>query len=88
MVERKDRTLGDALRTIILGGDQSEWDLLLPQIMRAFRGTPHSATGETANFIMLGREARLPDQLVQPLPPTETLVQYAVNLDKRLRQAH
>ena len=36
--------------------------------MRAYRDTPHTATGETANLLMLDRELRLPDQLQhQPL---------------------
>ena len=63
VVERNNRGLGDALRALLLDRDQKDWDLLLPQIMRAFRGTPHTATGETANYMMLGREARLLDQL-------------------------
>ena len=63
LVERGNRSLGDSLRTLLLRRGQKEWDLLLSQIMMAFRGTPHSVTGETANFMMLGRELRLPDQL-------------------------
>jgi hypothetical protein len=88
VVERQNKTLGDALRALLLGSDQEEWDLLLPQIMRAFRGTPHTATGETANFIMLGREVRLPDQLLQPTPPPERPNQYVVDLHERLSAAH
>ena len=61
VVERGNRGLGDSLRALLLTRGQEEWDLLLPQIMRAFRGTPHSVTGETANMLMLGRELRLPD---------------------------
>ena len=40
VVERSNRALGDSLRTLLLRCDQEEWDLLLPQVMRAFRGTP------------------------------------------------
>ena len=61
MVERSNRNLGDSLRTLLLRRGQEEWDLLLPQIMRAFWGTPHLVTGETANLMMLGRELRLSD---------------------------
>ena len=71
LVERGNRSLGDSLRTLLLRRGQEKWDLLLPQIMRAFRSTPHSVTGETANFMMLGRELRLPDQLQIHLPPVE-----------------
>ena len=63
IVERNNRSLGDSLRTLLLNKGVDEWDRVLPQIMRTFRGTPHATTGETANLMMLGRELRLPDQL-------------------------
>ena len=40
VVERNNRLLEDSLRTMLLDRGQDDWDLLLPQIMRAFRGTP------------------------------------------------
>ena len=61
VVERNNRLLGDSLRAMLLEKDQEDWDLVLPQIMRAFRGTPHTTTGETPNLMMLGRELKLPD---------------------------
>ena len=90
LVERGNRSLGDSLRTLLLRRGQEEWDLLLPQIMRAFRGTPHSVTGETANFMMLGRELRLPDQLQLHPPPADWTPQsdYCRELVKRLEMAH
>ena len=63
VVERNNWVLGDSLRALLLRRGQDKWDLLLPQLMRAYRGTPHSTMGETANLMMLGRELRLPDQL-------------------------
>ena len=90
MVERNNRLLGDSLRAMLIGRGQDEWDLLLPQIMRAFRGTPHSTTGETPNLMMLGRELRLPDQL-QYLPPPggqSTRHQYVQDVHDRLEEAH
>ena len=56
VVERGNRDLGDMLRSMLLGRDEEDWDLLLPQIMRTIRASPHKQTGETANFMMLGRE--------------------------------
>ena len=88
VVERHNKTLGDSLRTLLMGSDQEEWDLLLPQIMRAFRGTPHTTTGETANYVMLGREVRLPDQLILPTQPPEQPNQYVLDLHERLAAAH
>ena len=57
VVERNNRTLGDALRSLLLNYDepQENWDQLLPQLMRSFRATPHSSTEETANYLMLER---------------------------------
>lgn len=90
MVERMNRTLGDSLRSLLLGRSQEDWDLLLPQIMRGFRASPQSATGETANYLMLGRETRLPDQIVYGTSDSEptTTQQYALDLLERLQEAH
>ena len=57
VVERGNQVL----RALLLEWSQDDWDLVLPQLLRAFRGTPQSSTGETANLSMLGRELRLPD---------------------------
>jgi transposase InsO family protein len=90
MVERNNRTLGDALRTLLLKRGQEEWDLLLPQIMRAFRGTPHTITKETPNNMMFGRELRLPDQVqCYPLPTTiQPQNEYVKELLERLEETH
>ncbi|XP_067944940.1 uncharacterized protein [Watersipora subatra] len=58
--------------------------------MRMFRGLPHSATRETPNFLMLGRELRLPDQLhygrlVDSFTSTH---EYVKIIHDRLVQAH
>ena len=73
IVERNNRVLGDSLRTLLLRREQEEWDSLLPQLMRAFKGTPHSTTRETPNFLMLELELRLPDQLQNHPPPLRRL---------------
>ena len=90
VVERNNRSLGDSLRTLLLNKGVDEWDRVLPQIMRAFRGTPHSATGETANLMMLGRELRLPDQLqFQQLHPNSlTRQEYMEESQKCLSSIH
>ncbi|XP_067944831.1 uncharacterized protein [Watersipora subatra] len=90
VVERNNRVLGDSLRALLLGREQEDWDLLLPQLMRTLRGLPHSATRETPNFLMLGRELRLPDQLhyrrlVDSFTSTHEYVQI---MHDRLVQAH
>ena len=92
VVERGNRTLGDALRTMLLSYayDQSSWDILLPQVMRAFRATPQTSTEETANFMMLGRECRLPDQLLYGTHSQQlsTRTEYALELKTRLESVH
>jgi transposase InsO family protein len=90
MVERNNRTLGDALRTLLLQRGQEEWDLLLPQIMRALRSTPNTTTKETPNNMMFGRELRLPDQVQSyPLPTTiQPQNEYVQELMTRLEETH
>ena len=90
IVERGNRGLGDALRALLLRQGQEDWDKLLPQILRAFRGTPHATTGETANLLMLGRELRLPDQLTGYPPPKQYHLrhEYVIEAQDRLNQAH
>ena len=89
VVERLNRTLGNSLRALLAGSEHKEWDELLPQIMRAVRASPHRITKETANYLMLGRETRLPDTLLLDLPnqSTTTSDQYALDLENRLRVA-
>jgi len=48
--------------------------VVLLQIMRAYRSTPHSATQETPNFLMLGRETRVPEHLTYHVPVPESPV--------------
>ena len=90
VVERGNRDLGDSLRSLLLEADEQEWDLLLPQIMRSIRASPHHSTGETANFMMFGRELRLPDQLVygKSLERPTSREAYAIGLQDRLHKVH
>jgi len=89
VTERINRMLGDALRSLLLGRGQEEWDVVLPQIMRAYRGTPHSATQETPNFLMLGRETRVPEHLTYHVPAPESPVhEYMGGLVEIMVKAH
>lgn len=63
VVEQGDRALGDSLRTLLLDRNPPEWEKILPQIMRTFRGMPHRTTQETSNFMRLQGETRLPNAL-------------------------
>lgn len=66
MVERLSRTLGNSLRSLLVGAEYKEWDLLLPHIMRAIRATPRRITGETPNYLIIGRETMLLKDLLLP----------------------
>ena len=44
------------LLSMLLSKDEEDWDFLPPQILGTNRASPHKQTGETANFMMLGRE--------------------------------
>lgn len=61
---------------------------MLPNIMRAFKATTYSLTLETLNFLMLGREDRLPDDHVQEvvLEPDRLDSDYAFQLIENLKK--
>jgi len=83
--------LGDALRSLLLRRSQEEWDAVLPHVMRGYRGTPHTSTGEMRppNLLMLGRETRVPDHLTYHVPGQDSLVhKYASELVERMKAAH
>ena len=90
VVERGNRDLGDMLRALLLNRSEDDWDLLLPYIMRSIRASPHHATSETPNFLMIGREVRLPEHLLYGPEAGETYSreQYALEVQKRLETAH
>jgi hypothetical protein len=90
VVERGNRDLGDALRSLLIGRPEGDWDLLLPHIMRSIRAVPHTATGETPNFMMMGRELQLPDQVMmgQVEEAATSRESYAVELSERLQVAY
>jgi len=89
VVERNNRMLGDSLRSLLLDRGQEEWDLMLPQVMRPYRSTPHTSTGETPNLLMLGRETRVPDHLTYHIPePEYSIHEYAAELVERMKVAH
>lgn len=93
VVERNNRTLTEALRAL-LDAEDGEWDEWAARIMRTFRATPHSATGETPNFLFFGRELRLPDNLSARRPPlqchheyTQALMDQATTAEAKLTDA-
>ena len=51
---RINRTVGASLQALLIGKHHKDWDLQLPQIMSTLTATPHTISGETANYLMMG----------------------------------
>lgn len=47
-----------------LKGEQTDWDINLGCLAAAYRTTPQESTGLTPNLLMLGKEVRLPAELM------------------------
>ena len=47
-----------------LCGEQQDWDLHLGCLAGAYRATPHESTSLTPNLLTMGREVRLPAELL------------------------
>ena len=61
--ERFNRTLLRMIKACLCG-EQKEWDLHLGCLAGAYRATPNEATKMTPNLLTMGREVRLPAELV------------------------
>ena len=90
-VERFHRTLNSMLAKTVQES-QKDWDLCLPYVLAAYKASIHSATGYMPNYLFLGRENRMPVDLIYGLPPnTEPLRQYhefVENVTKRSLAAY
>ena len=61
--ERFNRSLLRMIKAY-LRGEQENWDLNLGCLAAAYRACPHESTGLSPNLLMLGREVRIPSELV------------------------
>ena len=59
MVERFNRTLKGILRAHAARFG-SQWDIMLPGVLFAYRNTPHESTGEKPSFLTFGVDLRTP----------------------------
>ena len=69
-VERFHRTLNSMLGKVV-DESQRDWDDKLPAVLAAYRASPHESTGYTPNRLFLGREVRMPLDLLLDLPNEE-----------------
>ena len=70
VVERFHRTLNSMLGKIV-SDSQRNWDECLPAVMAAYRASPHDSTGFSPNKLFLGRENRMPLDLLMGFPDEE-----------------
>jgi transposase InsO family protein len=73
VVERFHRTLNSMLGKAV-SESQRDWDLQLPLVLAAYRASPHSSTGYSPNRLFLGREARMPLDLLMGSPRDESAI--------------
>ena len=76
-----------------LQDDQQHWDLNIGCLTAAYRATPHESTGFTPNLLMLGREVRLPAEVMFGSDTNRSIAvssygEYADKLRSRLQEAH
>jgi len=78
IVERFHRTLNSMLGKVV-SESQRDWDDKLTSVMAAYRASPHNSTGFTPNRLFLGRENRMPLDLVMGLLLQEAVGDTTVN---------
>jgi transposase InsO family protein/predicted aspartyl protease len=85
--ERSNRSLLDALSKIV--EKESDWDLVLPLTCMFYRASCHRATGVSPAQLVLGREIKLPVDLVYPTGHVEriSVPDYLEKLEQRLEVA-
>ena len=89
-VERLHRTLNTILGKTV-SSHQRDWDLRLSSAMAAYRASRHDATGYSPNMLMLGRETRMPVDIIYGTPDelaTPSYDGYAGELQDRLMTAY
>ena len=89
LVERFNRTLIAMLATTVRDHPE-EWECHLRKLCMAYNTSVHSSTGFTPFFLMFGRQAKLPIDVVYGNPSSESdsVGQYATNLQKSLQEAY
>ena len=65
MVERFNRTLGESLAKLAQDGEK-DWDQYVEATLFAYRTKVHKTTGHTPFYLVYGRQATLPVELIIP----------------------
>lgn len=91
--ERFNKTLIRMIKAYLCG-EQRDWDLHLGCLAGAYRATPNESTKMTPNLLTMGREVRLPGELVFGSANTHddeditTYGDYVDTLRERMQHAH
>ena len=89
LVERINRTIISMLATVVndFGG---EWEDHLPRVCFAYNTSQQESTGFTPFYLMFGRQARIPLDIMYQTPVTEArnVSQYMWTLRKSLQDAY
>ena len=72
MIERFNRTLISML-ALFVQDNQTNWDVLLPYVMLAYRSSVHTSTGFTPYKVLFGQEIILPVDLMLNVGKGETV---------------
>jgi hypothetical protein len=77
----------------VVSENQRDWDEHVPTVIAAYRATVHESTGFTPNYLVFGRENRMPVDIVlasvdDPKPVCTIETEYAADLIERLQQAY
>ncbi|KAL5509240.1 hypothetical protein EMCRGX_G004577 [Ephydatia muelleri] len=89
LVERFNRTLISMLATTV-HELSVEWDKCFKKVCMAYNTSVHPSTGFTPFFLMFGRQAKLPLDIIYGSTPTEPqpVHEYAKNLKRSLEDAY
>ena len=90
MVERFNRTL-EAQLSKFADHNQRDWDLHIPFLMMAYCSAEHDSTGCSPSKMMLGRELKLPVDLIFGRPeeePHQGTNDFARALQERVERVH
>ena len=91
LVERFNRTLLNMLATTTQE-NPFDWENQLRKVCMAYNTSVHSSTGFTPFYLMFGRQAKLPIDLMYELPTANTTekpaTEYAAQLKKKLSDAY
>lgn len=90
MVERFNRTI-EAQLSKFVADHQEDWDQCVSLLLMAYRTSIHETTGCTPAMMMMGRDLRLPIDLIFGRPreePSPLATDYADSLQRKLEQIH